>query len=193
MSTALPILTTARLTIRPLALTDLSVSHQLLDQEAWQTGQSLAERRVWLEWTLANYAALANLYQPPYGERGVVLQATGELIGMVGVVPALGPFDRLPSYGGHSAAEHYRPEFGLFWAMRTAHRGQGYAAEAARAVIDFLFSTFHLARIVATTEADNAASQAVMRRLGMRLERNPRPEPAWFQVVGVLANPAFPV
>ena len=37
----------------------------------------------------------------------------------------------------------------------------------------------------------NTESQAVMRRLGMRMLTNPHPEPAWLQVVGVLdAAPA---
>jgi RimJ/RimL family protein N-acetyltransferase len=46
-----------------------------------------------------------------------------------------------------------------------------------------------LRRLIATTEYDNAASQAVMRKLGMRLVHNPNPEPAWFQVVGCLDQP----
>jgi hypothetical protein len=28
-----------------------------------------------------------------------------------------------------------------------------------------------------------------MRRLGMRIDRNPYPDPPWFQVVGILENP----
>lgn len=186
MSTAMPVLMTPRVTVRPFGLADLEVCHQLLDHEAWQTGRPLDERRQWLEWTVGNYTALAQLYQPPYGDRAIVLRTTGELIGSVGLVPALGPFDRLPSFAGQPAIDYFTPEFGLFWAVRPAQRGQGYAAEAARAMIDFMFAEFRLRRIVAQPEADNLASQGVMRRLGMRLERNPRPEPAWFQVVGVL-------
>ncbi len=68
-------------------------------------------------------------------------------------------------------------------------RGHGYASEAARALVGFCFGSLHLARIVATTERDNLASQAVMRHLGMRLYENPRDEPEWFQVVGILENP----
>jgi hypothetical protein len=45
---------------------------------------------------------------------------------------------------------------------------------------------FHLGRVVATTEFTNVRSQAVMRKLGMRILRNPEPEPPWFQTVGVL-------
>jgi RimJ/RimL family protein N-acetyltransferase len=48
-----------------------------------------------------------------------------------------------------------------------------------------------LATVIATTRYDNLASQRVMERLGMRVERNPHPEPPWFQVVGTLDNPAF--
>ena len=50
------------------------------------------------------------------------------------------------------------------------------------------FSTLKLKRIVATTTYDNAALMGVMRKLGMRIERNPMSEPLWFQVVGILEN-----
>ncbi len=56
--------------------------------------------------------------------------------------------------------------------------------------MNYAFDTLRVRRIVATTEHDNAGSQGVMRRLGMRLERNPFPEPPWLQVVGVLDNPS---
>ena len=193
MSTAMPPLETERLIVRPLVMEDLSAIHQLLDHEAWQTGKSLTEREHWLRWTVMNYIELANLYQPPYGERAIVLKSTGEVVGSVGVVQSYGPFAVLPSFGGHTAdpeARKFEPAMGLFWATRTEHQKNGYAAEAARAVIDFLFSSFNLRRVVATTEYDNLASQGVMRKLGMSVERNPFPEPVWFQVVGVLYNHA---
>jgi RimJ/RimL family protein N-acetyltransferase len=44
----------------------------------------------------------------------------------------------------------------------------------------------HLGRIIATTEYDNLPSQAVMRKLGMALHRNQRPDPPWLQMVGLL-------
>ncbi len=191
MSTAMPPLESERLIIRPLVMEDLSAIHQLLDHEAWQTGKSLAEREHWLRWTVMNYIELANLYQPPYGERAVVLRSTGDVVGSVGVVQSFGPFALLPSFGGQTTdpnARKFEPALGLFWATRTAHRQKGYTAEAARAVIDLLFNDFNLRRVVATTEYDNLASQAVMRKLGMSVERNPLAEPVWFQVVGVLYN-----
>ena len=75
---------------------------------------------------------------------------------------------------------------GLYWAVAPSYRRLGLASEAAAALIGHAFAELHLARVVATTERENVASIGVMRRLGMRVEENPEPEPAWFQVVGVL-------
>jgi ribosomal-protein-alanine N-acetyltransferase len=49
-----------------------------------------------------------------------------------------------------------------------------------------------LQRVVATTTYNNAASIRVMQKLGMTIERNPLPDPPWFQVVGVLESPSRP-
>ena len=57
-------------------------------------------------------------------------------------------------------------------------------------MIDYAFTRLKLRRIVATTTYDNAASIAVMRKVGMRIERNPYPDPPWLQVVGLLENKA---
>ena len=37
--------------------------------------KALHERQQWLQWTILSYEELAKLYQPPYGERAVTLQA----------------------------------------------------------------------------------------------------------------------
>jgi len=79
---------------------------------------------------------------------------------------------------------------GLFWAIDPEHQRHGYAAEAAQALIDFAFQQLRVKRLIATTEHDNAASIGVMRKLGMRVEKNPFPDPPWLQVVGILGHPA---
>lgn len=48
------------------------------------------------------------------------------------------------------------------------YRGQGFATEAARAVLDYGFYTLGLARINANADLANTASQAVLARLGMK-------------------------
>jgi RimJ/RimL family protein N-acetyltransferase len=186
----MPVLETERLVVRPFAMADLQACHQLLDVEAWQTGRTLAQRETWLQWTVLNYEMLADLREPPYGDRAVVLKSTGELVGSVGLVPGLMPFARLPSLGGHEGNDQTTTEFGMFWATRAAHQNHGYATEAARSLVGYAFDALNLTRVLAWTDYDNSASQAVMRKLGMLLERNPRPDPAWFQVVGVLHNTA---
>ena len=187
----IPVLETERLLIRPFALDDLEACHQLFDVEARTEVQSLAERKRWLEWSVMNYDELVKLDQPPYGDRAVVLRSTGQLVGSVGLVPYIAPFGLLPSFGdvaGSAAARRSTPEVGLFWALSFEGRGHGYATEAARALIDYAFSALNLRRIIATTDHANVASIAVMRRVGMRIEKNPYPDPPWLQVVGILEN-----
>jgi [ribosomal protein S5]-alanine N-acetyltransferase len=177
----MPVLTTRRLAVRPLTAADAPAVAALNGEP--EPG--------WLEWTAAGYHQLAQLHQPPYGERAIALRESGELVGMVGVVPSMGPFSQLPGFDATgSAGARFRPEVGLFWALAPQHRGNGYATEAAAAVIEFGFAEMNLARIVATTTYDNEASIAVMRRLGMTIASNPLPEPSWFQVVGWLDAPA---
>lgn len=191
MTTAMPVLETERLQIRPLTMEDLDVVHHI--QNAGFGEAPLAEHREWLEWTVRNYTALANLYQQPYGDRAIVLKSTQAVVGLVGLAGAFGPFQHLPACrkSGEVADRFNQPEFGLFWVTAPEHRRKGYASEAAQAVIDYTFNAMNLRRIIATTEYDNTASIAVMRRLGMTIDQNPTPgDPPWFQVVGVLYNPA---
>jgi ribosomal-protein-alanine N-acetyltransferase len=183
-------LETERLLIRDFTLADLDTQHRL-NAEAFDSDNTVDQTREWLTWTIANYTALARLYQPPYGDRAITLKTTGEMVGSVGLVPAGVPWQVMPEFRAAGEAPHERvtSEFGLFWSMFKAHRGNGYAVEAARALIDFAFTKLNVRRIVATTEHKNANSQRVMEKLGMTLYRNPGSDPFWFNVVGVLNHP----
>lgn len=182
-----PALTTQRLVIRPFTPDDLDEAVQVLDDDIYgpAPADARATRERWLAWTVLSYEQLARLYQPPYGDRAVTLRATGEMIGAVGYTPCLHPFGQLGTFMQAPPMRH-SAEVGLYWAIAPRHRGQGYAAEAGAALVRFAFDELHLQRIVATTEYDNHASQRVMSKLGMRLERNPLAGPPWLQVVGVL-------
>jgi RimJ/RimL family protein N-acetyltransferase len=59
----------------------------------------------------------------------------------------------------------------------------------AQAMIDFAFQRLRAKRLIATAEYDNAASLGVMRKLGMRGERNHFSDPPWLQVVSMLEHP----
>jgi RimJ/RimL family protein N-acetyltransferase len=192
-------LATDRLVIRCLQPDDLPAIHRILDQtfgdgSLVDDAGALRERRSWVEWSILNEKWLAELRQPPYGDRAITLPATGAVIGSIGYVPLLMPFEQIPDLGGAAqpAAAHATPEFGLFWTIDPAHQRRGYASEAARAMIAYAFQTLRLQRILATTQFSNVASQGVMLKVGMRLARNPWPEPRWFQVIGVLDNPDRP-
>jgi RimJ/RimL family protein N-acetyltransferase len=63
------------------------------------------------------------------------------------------------------------PGFEVGWGIARAFRGKGYATEAARAAIDWSFAAFELEQILHCIDCENAASQAVARRLGAEKER----------------------
>jgi len=56
------------------------------------------------------------------------------------------------------------------WAMHPDFQGQGYAAEAAGALLDLAFETAGLHRVYAELDPRNTASAALCVRLGMRHE-----------------------
>lgn len=91
----------------------------------------------------------------------------GEFLGYAGIMP-LDP-------GHPSGAAH-----DVGWRLTRTAWGQGYATEAARAVLHDAFSRHRLPEVVAFTAPDNLRSQAVMARLGMR--RDPARDfvAAWF-------------
>src|SRR5690349_7687026 len=119
----MPVLETSRLRVREFDVSDL---HSLPVGPA-----DRAEREQWLQWTVLSYAQLAEAHQPPYGDRGIVLTRSGELIGACGFAPLLAPFHQVPGWQTQ-APPGYLPEVGLYWAIAPAHRNQGYATEAAR-------------------------------------------------------------
>lgn len=58
-------------------------------------------------------------------------------------------------------------EIEIGWRLRESAWGKGYAKEAALASLDLAFTRFGAHRVVAVTAAGNAASQGLMKRLGM--------------------------
>ncbi len=191
-----PVLTTKRLEIRPFHTNDLAPLLAIKQAIGWVNdthtpAQQHDSEKAYLTRTIHMIELLAQLAQPPYGDRAVCLKETGELIGSVGYVPYAAPFNQLPMFGAQKSSL-FTAEVGLMWLIAPQWQGQGFATEAAQAFIDFAFAPgpFYLKRLIATTEYDNAASQAVMRKVGMTVQCNPYKDPPWFQVVGVLENPA---
>jgi len=153
-------LKTERLRLRPFTLDDEAAVFALVsDPEIarfvrFEAHRSSDETRAFLE-----------LVQQYY-ERGnpfawaIVLRENGRLIGSCGFVS--------------QAPERRSAEIG-YW-LGKPYWGQGYAVEAARALVRFGFEQIGLDRVEAKCFLENRAGQRVIEKLGMRFEGMDRSE-----------------
>lgn len=76
---------------------------------------------------------------------------------------------RLGTIIGHCGLGHLEatPEIEVAYILDSPYWGQGYASEAARAMIAHAFSRLQIARIVAVAFPENVGSIGVMRAIGM--------------------------
>lgn len=93
-----------------------------------------------------------------FGLFAVEERATGELAGFTGLsVPGFLP--------------EVLPAVEVGWRLGRPFWGRGLGSEAAHAALRFGFRDRGLQRIVSIAQAGNAASERIMAKLGMRLER----------------------
>ncbi len=151
---SMPVLTTERLVLRAMSITDVD------DMYDYARRSEVCEYLLWRphpsrEYTCSYLEHIQNRYaMGDFYDWAIVFRESGKMIGTAG-------FTRID-------AEHNRAEVGYvinpdFW-------GQGIAAEAVRAVIDFGFNTLSLHRIEARFMQENKASVRVMEKLGMSFE-----------------------
>lgn len=69
----------------------------------------------------------------------------------------------MPGYAGHPLGEHHE----IGWRLVRHAWGHDYATEAARAALEDVFQRIRLAEVLSYTTAENARSQAVMRKLNL--------------------------
>jgi RimJ/RimL family protein N-acetyltransferase len=186
MNRRIPALETERLIVRELTMDDLKALNDLLNA-AFGSEVPMAERERWLQWTVLGYEMFAMIEQPHYGERAVVSKETGAIIGAVGIVPYLDTFNRVAAFKRAPKAPA-TAEVGLYWAIAPAHQREGFAVEAARALVEYLFTHEKLGRLIATTGYTNLPSQKVMQKLGMTVQHLENPQPPDQFVVAVLEN-----
>jgi RimJ/RimL family protein N-acetyltransferase len=86
-----------------------------------------------------------------YGLFAVEERASGDWVGWAGLLH-------------HEETYATRPE--LAYSIRMPSRGKGYAAEAARRAVDFIYRSLGHSDVVAYIRPENAVSQSVARRLG---------------------------
>lgn len=106
-----------------------------------------------------------------------VLRADGDLLEVAAVLPEddLVIGDLLLVL---RSVEHATLEVGYIFSP--AHGGRGYATEAVRALLDLAFDVLGARRVVARVDARNAASRALLTRLGLRHEAH-LVENEWFK------------
>ncbi|MCX4822616.1 GNAT family N-acetyltransferase [Streptomyces sp. NBC_01142] len=108
-----------------------------------------------------------------FGLFAVELLASGELIGFVGLsVPAFLP--------------EVLPAVEISWRLGRQFWGQGYASEAAHAALEFALEDRGLDRVISICRVGHEASENVMRKLGMELERETT-HPVYGFALGVYA------
>jgi ribosomal-protein-alanine N-acetyltransferase len=155
MTTAL---LTPRLTLRPFVLEDAPFIVELLNDPGWlrfigdRQVHTLDDARAYLR-----DGPLAHAARHGFALGAVDRRDDDTTIGMCGLIRREGLDD-----------------VDLGYAFLPAHRGRGYAREAAAAWLACGFERFGLARIVAITSVDNAASGRVLESIGMRFERQLR-------------------
>jgi RimJ/RimL family protein N-acetyltransferase len=189
MSRRIPPLETQRLVIRELTMDDLESIINLFNRSlGWDMSTEKLQR--WLQWTVLGYDMFSMLDEPHYGERAITLKETGVFVGAVGIVPYRETFNQVKAFN-RAPHDPATAEVGLFWAIHPNHQRNGYAPEAARAVMDYLFTQEKLGRIIATTGYENTPSQKVMQKLGMTVQRLEEPQPPDQFVVGVIEKSQF--
>ncbi len=152
---AVTLIETERLALREATLEDAPF---LLGM--WNEPSYIEFIRDWGVRTVAEAEALmqervfASYERNGFGLYVVTLKATGEWLGMCGLIRRAGLDDVDVGYA-------YPPEQ---W-------GKGYASEAAQAVMQYGYETLGLPRIVAIVSPHNARSIHVLEKLGLRYER----------------------
>jgi ribosomal-protein-alanine N-acetyltransferase len=140
---------TGRCELRPVTPDDTAALHRL-----WTTPG--VRRFLWdndvipLERAAEAVSASRDLFeQHRFGLWAVRLKGSTEICGFAGLWPFRDP-----------------PEFELLYGMAEPLWGQGYAGEAAQAVMAYCYDTLDMTVIRASIDAPNVASERVLEKLG---------------------------
>ncbi|MDZ4258668.1 MAG: GNAT family N-acetyltransferase [Gemmatimonadales bacterium] len=150
----MPLCSTNRLCIRHFVTDDAEFILRLLNERSFidniadRQVRSIADAERYLrDGPMASYAAHG------HGLNCVVRRDSGEPIGMCGILKR----DTLP-----------HPDLG--YALLPEHTGQGYAREAASAVMQHATNTLGIDHLLAIVNTDNTRSISLLVELGFRLD-----------------------
>ncbi len=146
-------LRTARLVLRPLSMDDVPAMHPVMsDPDSMRYWSHLPHETV--ETTVKLFERW--IADDGTGRNWAVTRDGGTAVGFVNL---FGVDKRIGSFG---------------YMLAPAARGQGFATEAGRAVLDYAFGAWNLHRVEARLDPDNRASAAVLERLGFTVEGHTR-------------------
>jgi RimJ/RimL family protein N-acetyltransferase len=148
-----PRLTTERLLLRPLTLSDAADVQRLVNDPDIARDTLLIPHPypegLAAEWIATHEEKFERNENVVFG---ITLREGGELIGVIGLIPE----------------PHDQAEFG-YW-IGKPYWNRGYATEATAAVIGYAFETMGVNRVEASHFVRNPASGRVMEKCGMHLE-----------------------
>ena len=154
-----PVIETERLILRPWRASDIASNTRMLSDPAtarFITPDHKAVTEELIGWR--NAAVISGHWAlHGFGMFAVEEKSSGQYVGRVG-----------PWYPPNW------PGFEVGWGIAKELRGKGYAVEAARAAIGWVFSTFEIDHVIHCINPENPASQAVARKLGAAIERQAR-------------------
>ena len=149
------ILETERLLIRQLSIDDAGFIIELLNDPSFI--QNIGDRNVRTLEDAKAYVLngpVASYAKNGFGLGLVILKATGEPIGMCGLIK-------------RDALE----DVDIGYAYLPRYWSKGYAIEAALAMKSYAKEAYHLNRLVAIVDPANTGSIRVLEKLGMKFER----------------------
>lgn len=149
------ILTTQRLMLRHLEARDAPFIYDLVNDPAWL--EFIGDRGVRSLADAERYIAdgpVAMYQREGFGLFCVVLAATGEAIGLCGLI-----------------RRTTLPDVDIGFALAAPHRGSGLISEAGQAVVSWAWEVASLPRLLAITSLHNVASIRVLEKLGFHFER----------------------
>ncbi len=154
-SSAGEVLETERLTLRRVTTDDAETILELMNEPAFI--RFVADRGVRTRAQAADYIRAKML--PSYEQFGfgfyvVELKGSAEPVGICGLIK-------------REALE----DVDIGYSILQRHWRNGYAYEAARAVLDYGRNVLHLPRIVAVTAPENEISTRLLEKLGLRFQK----------------------
>lgn len=142
---------TERLIIRPVEISDTSDVHEYASDRSITMMMFLPNENIDETMSFVEYAAGEWKKEEPH-DREFVMVYHGKIIG-----------------GINLESTELSGNYEIGWTVHHKYRNQGFATEAAKALIEYAFKNLFAVRVTAHCDSENKASESVMKNVGMKL------------------------